>query len=297
MPGIVQHKSAEATTQNVAVTLDSPVTEGNLVVAFVSFVGIGDSFSGFVEDSNPSPNFQLVASVNQSVFELLAYAGTALENGSYTLTAEFLANASHHLHVYEISGYDTVDRTGVSIQSSTKTPSVGVSLQTSAATELVLGAFLDASHIEVSFTPGAGFTTGETTGVNSFSVFSEYQTISQLGEPTASCSVPTADSFASIILTIYDSNSPTPPPPSGGTIFLGSVRVLGSAPAGQRVPYLGTVKVVDSAPSGASNPYLGSVVIGTPGPGNSNPSLGDVVVVNSIPAGDSDPFLGSVSEG
>ncbi len=89
--------------------------------------------------------------------------------------------------------------------------------------------------------------------------------------------------------------------PGGGgnggsaTVFLGSVRVLGSAPAGCSNPFLGTVKVVGSAPAGASVPYLGSVVVGTPSGSQTNPSLGEVVEVVSASAGDSDPFLGTVA--
>jgi hypothetical protein len=83
------------------------------------------------------------------------------------------------------------------------------------------------------------------------------------------------------------------PPP-----FLGSVRVVGSAPAGAKDNFLGTVHVVGSAPAGNTNPYLGQIkeVLVAPA-GDTNPSLGDVVVVGSAPAGDSDPYLGSVISG
>ena len=77
-------------------------------------------------------------------------------------------------------------------------------------------------------------------------------------------------------------------------IFLGSVRVLGSAPAGRSNPFLGTVKVIASAPAGLTNPYLGSVVVGAPSGPQTDPSLGQVVEVASAPANDTDPFLGTV---
>jgi len=78
--------------------------------------------------------------------------------------------------------------------------------------------------------------------------------------------------------------------------FIGSIRIVGSAPAGASNPFVGTVKVLASIPSGPPNPYLGNAVIGTPSAGDSNPVLGQVSVVGSAPAGDSDPFLGQVEE-
>lgn len=76
--------------------------------------------------------------------------------------------------------------------------------------------------------------------------------------------------------------------------FLGSVRVVASAPSGQAVPFIGTVTKISSAPAGLPNPYLGNVVAGTPSANDTNPALGQVVEVASAPAGDNDPFLGAV---
>lgn len=67
--------------------------------------------------------------------------------------------------------------------------------------------------------------------------------------------------------------------------FLGSVRVVATPPAGgEGDPFLGTVHVVGSAPAGVPNPYLGKVraVVAAPA-GDTNPSLGDVVIVGSAP--------------
>lgn len=79
-------------------------------------------------------------------------------------------------------------------------------------------------------------------------------------------------------------------------IYLGKVRVVGSAPSGRSNPFLGTVTVIDSVPSGQRDIYLGQVVEveSVPSPNNNNPSLGQVVIVDSPPAGNTDPFLGSV---
>jgi hypothetical protein len=78
--------------------------------------------------------------------------------------------------------------------------------------------------------------------------------------------------------------------------FIGSVRVLGSAPAGEANEFIGTMRVITSAPVGEANPYLGSVTLGTPSSGDSNPALGQVVVVSSVPVGETDEYLGQVEE-
>lgn len=80
--------------------------------------------------------------------------------------------------------------------------------------------------------------------------------------------------------------------------FIGSIReVAGPDVVGETEPFLGTVTVVGSAPAGATNPYLGHVKKVTVVPaGAANPSLGQVVIVGSAPAGEVDPFLGDVIE-
>ena len=82
--------------------------------------------------------------------------------------------------------------------------------------------------------------------------------------------------------------------PGSSTAFLGSVRVVTQAPAGQTVKYIGTVTKVASAPAGLPNPYLGNVIAGTPSSNDSNPALGEIVEVASAPAGENDPFLGAM---
>lgn len=84
-------------------------------------------------------------------------------------------------------------------------------------------------------------------------------------------------------------------PPATGPAYLGRVRAVGSAPAGNTNPFLGTVTVIDTAPTGVADPYLGQVVEVSSAPaGNTNPSLGSVTVVGSAPAGNTDPYLGRV---
>jgi hypothetical protein len=98
---------------------------------------------------------------------------------------------------------------------------------------------------------------------------------------------PTGENFISSTAgNAYDSTKP----------FIGSVRVLGSAPAGEVNDFIGTMRVIASPPAGEANPYLGSVTVGTPSSGDSNPALGQVVIVSSIPAGATDEYLGQIEE-
>ncbi len=298
---VIQHASAQTTSQQLSVTLTSPVTAGNLIVAVVAYSKF-NSISDFTHDANPSTSFGLLTSVSGSASAKLdAYMQLALLSESYTLEIDFANNdgIGKHIHLFEVSGYDSFDKQNTNIQTTT-TPSVGVTVDTSAAAEFVLAAFLDQTHTGETFTAGAGYTAGETTNTNSFSLFTEYNEISSVGQPSASATIPNNDTVCSLIVTFYASgNSGGGGNGSGGgtsTTFLGSVRVVGSTPAGESNPFLGTVKVVASAPSGVPNPYLGQVVVGSPSGSQTNPTLGQVVVVSVAPTDDDDPFLGTVSE-
>jgi hypothetical protein len=307
MGSVVQHKSAVATTQGVSVTLDSPVTLGNLLVVFIARNGVSDGVAGFDEDSAPSwTSFEFVATNVANGQRLDAYANIAQASESYTLTVEFQTNSglAKAVHLFEISGYTTLDKQSSNSQT-TASPSISLGQNTSFNSELVLAAFLDGSHIGETFSTSSGYTAAELTNTGVGSMFTEYTTLSSTGNPTAATTIQNSDAVCSLMLTFYDSDNTGGgdggdsggggSSPSSG-IFLGSVRVLGSAPSGRSNPFLGTVKVVSSAPSGVPNPYLGSVVLGSPSGSQTNPSLGDVVVVADVPAGASDPFLGTVSE-
>jgi hypothetical protein len=301
---VVQHKSAQTTAQSLTVTLDSQVTSGNLIIAVIGYSGFGgQSIADFNHDSNPSTFFQQVAERSTAFIELQVWFQQALLSEAYSLKIDFSVNDSQgkQVHLYEVSGYDSFDTYSTAV-ATTNAPSVTLGQNTKKANEFVLGAFTDVTHIGESFTAGSGYTAVETTGANSFSMFSEYKTISSVGQPTASASIPNTDVVISVIVTFYNSSDSGGGGNGGGgntgqsTTFLGSVRVVGSAPFGLSNPFLGTVKVVDSAPSGPSNPYLGHVVIGSPSGSQSDPSLGEVVVVDSGPIGVPDPFLGTASE-
>ncbi len=307
MGSVVQHKSAVATTQNVSVTLDSPVTLGNLLVVFIAHNGIVDGVAGFDEDSAPSwTSFDSIATTVANGQRLDVYANLAQASESYTLTVEFQTNtgSAKAVHLFEISGYTTLDKQNSNSQT-TATPSISLGQNTSFNNVLVLVAFLDGSHIGETFSTSSGFTAGKSTNTGVGSMFTEYATLSAIANPTAATTIQNSDAVCSIMLTFYDVNDGATggsggsggggSSPSSG-VFMGSVRVLGSAPSGRSNPFLGTVKVISSAPSGVPNPYLGSIAVGSPSGSQSNPDMGEVVVVADVPAGASDPFLGTVSE-
>jgi hypothetical protein len=308
MGSVVQHKSAVATTQSVSVTLDSPVTLGNLLVVFIARFGVVDAIAGFDEDNAPSwTTFESLGTEVANGQRLDVYANLAQANESYTLTVEFQTNTglAKAVHLFEISGYTTLDKQNFNSQT-TATPSISLGQNTSFNNELVLVAFLDGSHIGETFSTSSGFTAGESTNTGVGSMFTEYTTLSAIGNPTAATTIQNSDAVCSIMLTLYDVNDEGGTGGSGGsggggtspsgTVFLGSVRVLGSAPAGRTNPFLGTVKVISSAPSGVPNPYLGSIAVGSPSGSQTNPSLGEVLIVADVPAGATDVFWGSVEE-
>lgn len=84
-----------------------------------------------------------------------------------------------------------------------------------------------------------------------------------------------------------DTYDPTKP-------YLGTVTLIGSAPAGLPNPFIGKVLVLGSAPAAPAGPYLGHYVAGSAPVSGPDNLLGQVVVVGSAPAGAPDPFLGTV---
>jgi hypothetical protein len=308
---VVQHKSAESTGQSVSVTLTSPVTAGNLIIAVIGH-NRSNAISGFTHDANPSTSFNPLSSVTGSSDTLEAYVQLALLSESYTLEVDFANNdgSGKHVHLFEVTGYDTFDKQNISAQT-TATPTVGLTTNTTAAAEFVFAAFLDQTHVGETFTAGSGYTAGETTGTNTFSMFTEYKEISSVGQPAASLtmSFPASDNFLSLMVTFYSSGNSGGGGGNGGsgggasTIFLGSVRVVSGPPSGfeGNNPFQGTVKIVDAPPAGfeGNNPYLGSVMVGSAPIGLDaapNSYLGEVVVVEEVPEGEQDLFYGTVAE-
>jgi hypothetical protein len=298
MSGVVQHKSVQATTQSVSITLDNAVTQGNLLIAVIGCAS-GNSISS-LNDGGDTFNMEIgfgVTPVFGYVYD--AVIGTA---GTLTLTVNFGSSdgLGKHIHLYEVNGYVTFDKLGGQTQTNTTSPSASITYNTSEADELVLAGFIDETYIDITFTPGSGYTAGETTNTDTFSMFTEFKTISSVGEPTATCTVSASSTVSSFIGTWYGTGGSGGSGGSGGgagtsTTFLGSVTEVDSAPAGENDPFLGTVTVVSSAPAGLPNPYLGRVRVGSPSGQQNNPALGEVVVVSSAPAGLPNPYLGTVS--
>src|ERR1700676_672169 len=301
MSGIVQHKSTIGTTQNVSITLDSPVTSGNLLVAVI---GHGSGSPVYYLEDFAQPSWLgwsgPLTSSGISPFVVEAWSGLAQSSETYTLQVNFGANdgSAKHLHLYEISGYDTFDKQAASANGATNNPSVGISVNTTKENEFVLAAFLDATHSVEPFTPGIGYTAGETTNASGFSLFTEWNEITFIGQPQASAAILNVDSVYALMVTFYSSTGGSGGSGGSGgtgTVFLGSVAEV-SSDADDNGEFLGTLTVISQAPSGRSNPYLGKVRVVTAAPaGRANPSLGQVVVVSSAPANDSNPFLGQVT--
>lgn len=296
MSGIVQQKSAVATGTSVSATFDNPVG-GNLIIAAL-FTSSQQASS--VTDTGAGQPYQIALDQLPQfgyLFEMFFYK---IPNGgsynSLTVTANLSGSDTAHLHIFEVAGgYDSTEQSGANYNG---TNSLNGTVSTGGATthadSFVLAMFSDSFGSGVTWTPGAGFTAGPTTA-GGHVVFSEGKEVTSAGVQTATASQNFASAIASGIATFYASGGPPPPPPPSSGIFLGSVRVVSSAPSGARNSFLGTVKVVGSVPAGSSNPYLGQVVEVVSAPsGDSNPSLGEVVVVSSAPANDTDPFLGSV---
>jgi hypothetical protein len=296
MSGIVQQKSAVATGTSVSATFDSPTGNSNLIIAALF---TNSQPASTVNDTGDGQQYQIALDQQPQagyLFEIYFHKNANLSYNSLTVNVSLSGSDTAHLHIFEVAGgYDSTEQSGANWQSTNSlNGTVSTSGATTHANSFVLAMFADNFGSGVTWTPGAGFTAGQTTA-GGHVVFSEGREVTSTGVQTATASQNFSSVIGSGIATFYASGGPPPPPPPTSGTFLGSVRVVSSAPAGARNPFLGTVKVVGSVPSGATNPYLGQVVeVSSVPSGDSNPSLGEVVVVSSAPAGAADPFLGSV---
>jgi hypothetical protein len=333
MSSIIQRKAAFGTSVgsgSVAVTLDSPISSGSTLVMSCAVVQTDGSSNAFpvvivVDDLTNSYSPSEYDSAGSGFFAN-AYQGQIVPQAgarTYTLNYTAQAGASGYTYlagicIYELSGVSTLATNesanqslsnGLHKMSDLSATISGLSGGTYGNLLVSIGAFTflngdfpDAQAVAA----GSGWTLdGRDAVIGSFSPMAiafESQLVGPSGNPAAtfSGSGNNTEVDGTILVAAYSLTSAFSGGGGGGTgssaIFLGSVRVLGSAPAGDSVPFLGSVKVVSVAPSGDQNPYLGSVVLGTPGPNNTNPSLGEVCVVTSVPAGADDVFLGSIQE-
>jgi hypothetical protein len=295
MSGIVQSKSAVASGGSLSLTFDAPVTLGNLIVVGVfsdttEATGVSDGVNSYspAADETYSP-----ANYSTQLFYAIA-----TQNGSVTISSAFSPSAGNHavIHAHEVSGgYSLIDQTGVSNTVQTgNSVSISTSAPTAHANEFVIALFLvnPRGGTWTTTSPTAEAVLEEDPSEGTLSMCYE---VSSSGSQTAEATYSpfNVTEFNGVIATFYKASSD--PPYDSTKPFLGSVRIVGSAPAGARVAFLGTViNIGGTPPAGLSNPYLGNVVVGTPSAGDSNPSLGQVCEVDSAPAGDPDPFLGVV---
>jgi len=288
---VVQHTSTTGTGTSLSATFGSPVTKGNLIVAVLWWESNSASLTS-LSDSGGNSNYSAAVAFNPHNNFPGIYYDKAQATGSLTVTALVSAPPSAvQLHIYELSGVDTLDQTGTAFSGGGASLTVSTNADTLADQELIIAAFTTGITTQQTWTPGSGYAAGESTFQQS-NLFSEYGVATESGTQEAAASASESGGVTSVygsIATFYLSSS------SGGTNFIGTVRSVASAPSGANNPFLGTFTVVGSAPAGANNPYLGSIVevSGPPSPSNNNPALGEVVVVSSIPAGAKDVFLGS----
>lgn len=208
MSGVVQHKSAFAHGQTVSVTLDSDVTEGNLIAVVVGTNQL--SYSPTVSDGVNSYSLAVQGSdtvSNDALVEILS--AIARESGPLTVTITVPSNEDLHLHVYEVNGYDTLDQVGSFGHSGIEDGesfSVSTGGATALADEFVLAAFFNVNNNTANWTGGEAGSATETTDTlaGNSQVFSEGFDVSGAGTQTATA---TTNAFcivaAAAIATFY----------------------------------------------------------------------------------------------
>jgi hypothetical protein len=333
MSSIIQRKAAFATnvgSGSVAVTLDSPVSAGSKLVIACGLVqtdGSGSSAPSILVVDDLTNGYSPTAySSSGSGFFANTYQGGGIANaGARTYTLSYTAPTGQSgytflagICVYELSDANvfTSESGNQSLSGLHKISDLSASISALSGgtygnllVSIFAGTFTSTLTDAQAVAAGSGWTLDGRGAVNGafspIAIAFESQLVGPTSNPAAtfSGSGNNTELDGTILVAAYSLTSAIPGGSGGGggstpsgPVFLGSIRIVGSAPAGAKVPYLGTVKVVTSAPSGASNPYLGSVVLGTPGAGTGNPTLGEVVVVPQVPAGATDDFLGSVEE-
>jgi hypothetical protein len=319
MSAIVQSKAAtitEPTQTSLSLTFDNPVAAGNLiVVGVVAYTG--------TTDPNVSLNCSLDDGVNNyqsarkytnfnNLFQGEIFYVVASQNRNTTIVANFtggngnLAFNDAAVHAYEVTGYDTLDQTGIKTGVTTNEPAtVSTDGRTAKDNEFVFALFVTGGVTGTwsSTNPIAESVQNLNDPMMGTETFSfGYETNSEgVQDAEAFYTVPSVE-FNGIIATFCLGalpQAPPPPPPTGplpDPPFFGTVRVVDSAPAGAKNPFIGTVTVINSnqVPTGTPMPYLGQVVDVVSVPNGDNPVLGYVLIADNAPAGDSDPFLGSV---
>jgi hypothetical protein len=324
-------------TGSVSVTLPNPITAGNIVVLASAIIqtngstGLGSTISGVEDNLGNGYAGASYDSFGQGNFCSVFQGSIVPQAGAqtYTLTFDPPSGTTGYeflvgFIVYEVNGAgsgfnftnESAHQSLTSLQNINNLSAQISSLSGGTYGNLLIavGAFTDSTSLTnaQAMAAGSGWTLDARDAVSlafgsSGAIVFESQLVSPGNNPAAKFSgnATNTELDGTILVAAYSLTSAISGGGSGGgggtgnsTTFLGSVRVIGSAPGNiPVVPFLGIMKVVASAPSGPPNPYLGSVILGSPSSNDTNPALGEVVVVTEIPAGEIDVFLGAVEEG
>jgi putative Ig domain-containing protein len=260
MSGIVQQNSGTTTGTSIAVAFNNPVSKGNLIIVGIftpsanpNAIGDGTNIYNISSDGNPGPGF------NFNV-----YYAKASANGTPTITVNFASSTVVHLHIFEVSGgYDTAEQFGANYNGTNSlNGTVSTSGSTTHATSFVFAMFADNFGSGVTWTPGSGYTAGQTTANNNV-VFSEGGEINGAGVQTATASQNFSSVIGSVIATFYASGNPTITTtvlPSGSQVQAYSATL---AATGGTLPYNWSI-ISGSLPPGLSLNSSTGVISGTP---------------------------------
>lgn len=209
---IVQHKSTAASTASVALAFTSNVTAGNLIVACASLYA-GDTLN--TPTDSQGNTYTLAVAKNPGTSgtpsQTNIYYAVAGSSGTLTVTATQNATDCLHLHLYEVSGVNTLDKTGSNYQS---TPTTAATVSTSAATtqanECVI-AFFASNNTSGTWTAGSGYSNLESTpnSGSGTSAATEDKIVSATGTQTATATLSSSDVITSAIATFYQSGGST----------------------------------------------------------------------------------------
>jgi hypothetical protein len=265
MSGIVQQKSNVVTGTSIGATFDNPVAQGNLLIAAIftpstNPSSVGDGVNTYFTATEQSPSAGFLFNI---------YYAKATANGSVTITVNFGSSTTVHLHIFEVSGgYDTFEQAGENYNNTNSlNGTVSTSGSTTHAKSFVFAMFADNFGSGVTWTPGSGYTAGQTTS-GGHVVFSEGGEINGAGVQTATASQNFSSVIASVIVTFYASGG-------GGGL---TITTTGLPDGSQVFAYSATLQATGGTP-----PYGWSIISGSLPPGLTlNSSTG---VISGTPTG------------
>jgi hypothetical protein len=255
MSGIVQQNSGVATGTTIAVAFNNPVAQGNLLIAAIftpstNPSSVGDGTNTYFTGTEQSPSAGFLFNI---------YYAKANANGTPTITVNFGSSTTVHLHIFEVAGgYDTFEQAGENYNGTNSlNGTVSTSGSTTHATSFVFAMFADNFGSGVTWTPGSGYTAGQTTA-SGHVVFSEGGEITGAGVQTATASQNFSSVIASVIVTFYSS--------TGGVV---AITTTGLPNGSQVQSYSATL-----AATGGTQPYTWTILSGSLPPGLSLSSAG-----------------------